>query len=83
MTDQDFKDTVLVSLARLEQAMGQNGEEHKEMLPLVQKIPLLELGLNNHLRTHSNITNYVGYPIMVAFILGLMGTLAKLVLHAF
>lgn len=83
MTEPHFETTVLVSLAKIEAALDQNELDHIEMKLLVAKIPKMEIGLNNHLSSHTNIKNYVYYPILVAIILTALGLFCKLVLHAF
>ena len=83
MTDQDFKDTVLVSLAQIKLCLDQNEKDHAKMVPLVEKIPLMEIGLNNHLASHNNIKKYVYYPILVAAFLGLGTLFFKIVLKVF
>ena len=83
MNEQDFKDTVLVSLAKIELALEQNEKDHTEIKGVVVKIPAMEVGLNNHLRSHDTIKRYVYYPILVAVILGLGGLFFKLVLKIF
>jgi len=79
----DFREKVIVSLTKIEYALDQNTKDHVEIKEAVAKIPKMEIGLNNHLSTHSNIKNYVYYPILVAIILSAIGLFCKLILHAF
>lgn len=83
MEEQTFRETVLVSLTEIKDALKRNDEDHAEMMPLVKKIPAMELGLNNHLQSHYNIKLYVFYPILAASILGIGGLFCRLVLKVF
>jgi len=78
-----FETTVLVSLAKIESALDQNDLDHIVIKANVNKIPAIEIGLNNHLTAHNNLRNYIYYPVTGAAIIGLMGAFAKLVLHLF
>lgn len=83
MTEQDFKDIVLVSLTKIESALDQNEKDHKEIKNMIVKIPAMEIGLNNHLRSHDAIKRYVFYPVLVAIIIAFVGLFGKLILKVF
>ena len=83
MNEQDFRETVLTSLAKMEMCLDQNEKDHVEIKTILVKIPVMEIGLTNHLRSHDNTKRYVLYPILVAFILGIGGLFFKLVLRIF
>ena len=83
MTEQHFETTVLVSLAKIEAALDQNELDHREIRVVIAKIPAMEIGLNNHLGSHTNLKRFVYYPVLVAVIISAIGLFCKLVLHAF
>jgi len=85
-----FRETVLISLARIEETLKLNQvfmEDSKadrdHIRHCITKIPLIETGLNNHLAHHDKMARYISYPIAVAIILAVLGVLFKLVLHVF
>lgn len=81
--DQEFKDIVLISLAKIEVALVQNEKDHIEIKAAVAKIPTMEIGLNNHLHSHDTIRKYVMYPVVVAVIIGVITLFFKMVLRVF
>jgi hypothetical protein len=80
---QDFREKVIISLAKIEAALVENEKDHKEIKEMVSKIPPMELGLNNHLHTHDMIKKCVYYPVLVTVIAGIIGLFCKIVLKVF
>ncbi len=76
----NFREKVLLALSRIELSLEQNEKDHVEIKSFVNKIPSMELGLNNHLHTHDTMKKYVFYPVSVGVILTLIGLLIKVVL---
>lgn len=69
-----------IAMVRVEAKLGSNTELLESIIPHVEKIPLMELSLTNHLHSHDNFKKYVTYPLLVAFVLGAGATLWKVVI---
>ena len=93
----DFREKVVTSLAKIETCLDQNEKDHneiklnlKELKDCTDKIPLMEIGLNNHLRTHETALEHkrmriksLYYPVLVILVIAILGILGRLVLHVF
>ena len=93
----DFRERVVTSLAKIETCLDQNEKDHneiklnlKELKDCTDKIPLMEIGLNNHLRTHETALEHkrmriksLYYPVLVILVIAILGILSRLVLHVF
>jgi len=79
----DFREKVITSLTKIESALIQNEKDHTEIKTVVSKIPAMEIGLNNHLKTHDTLKKAIFYPVAVIVIGGLITVFCKLVLHVF
>jgi hypothetical protein len=77
---QDFREVVVTSLTEIKIALKQNEKDHTEIKAVVGKIPAMELGLNNHLKSHDRVKIYIMYPILVAVILTFLGLFCKVIL---
>lgn len=87
---QEFRETVLISLAKLEMGIEVNSKEHTEIQKdiyeitrLCVSIEPLKLSMLNHLHHHELYMRYLVYPLLVLVIAAAAATFAKLVLHVF
>jgi len=89
-----FRETVLVALAKIESLIANQTQNYEAWIEesrkdreriheCIDKIPAIEIGLNNHLHTHDTVKKYVMYPVAVAIMVALLGVFAKVVLHVF
>lgn len=79
----DFITDTATTLGRIETALDKNEEDHKEIKQHIVKLPAIELGLNNHLRSHDTFKRYVMYPVLVGVILTIGGLFCKVILKVF
>jgi hypothetical protein len=82
--------TILSKIPTIESALALNEKDHaeiksdlKELKIVSDKIPKMEIGLNNHLHSHDLIKKSVYYPVLVVVILTFLGLFCKLVLKVF
>lgn len=76
-----FEEKVLVSLSKLEVAMEQNDKDHVEIKGICQKIPAMEIGLNNHLASHRAISRLFVWPVTTVVVAGVILSLLRYLFH--
>lgn len=88
----DFREKVLVALATIQTTLNthiqtndefvkESTKDRAELKTCVQKIPDIEKGLNNHLKTHDTVKKMVMYPIIILLISGFGALLWQAILH--
>lgn len=66
----DFMNKTAETLGRIEANQANTKEDIIEIKESTIKIPLIEIGLNNHLTAHSNLKRFFIWPISVTVITG-------------
>lgn len=72
-----FMTNMSASLGRIEEAVENTKKDIDEVKSACSKIPTIENGLNNHLRTHDRIKIRFFYPLSVAIVAAIIITLLK------
>lgn len=71
------------SLALIEQDNRELKDDLKDLKLGTDKIPKMEIGLNNHLHAHDILRKSFYYPVAVIIAIAILGVLGRLVLKVF
>ena len=71
------------TLGRIETHQENMQRDLSEIRPKVEKIPLIERGLNNHLESHNTLSRYFLWPTTVGVLGGVVLGLLKYVFRVF
>jgi hypothetical protein len=76
-----FETETTAALARIEEAGKYMTKQIDEMRPKVEKIDLVEQGLNNHLTSHNRLKNYFLYPVAAGVCIVLVLAMLRMIFH--
>jgi len=62
----EFMTETAESLGEIKSSQREIQQDIKDFRPAVDKIPLIEKGLNNHLSSHNALKKYFMWPVSVA-----------------
>lgn len=86
----DFMNSTSKCLGRIEKGQEVEAEERKKLQKCIdevdekcKRISPIEIGLNNHLKTHDRLQNRLTYPLLVVVSGGVILTIIKYVFHLF